>query len=207
MYTSGGCTCLSPCSALIAAFARPVADRPPPSPSPSRSLSVSSVSSVSSASSGSSSARSADSDDMYADLASPVSSASSRSPTPSHPSKERGAARDRAPHARDKTRGECGGERGALTLGGGLSCLTSCPVLSRETPEEGGALQRRAQEDGAPWRLAQGRKPRAQVGSRQQGRPPSTPSAGGHGTAGEPRRFGFPQRHQAHPPQQGECGS
>ncbi|XP_029697705.1 zinc finger CCCH domain-containing protein 18 isoform X4 [Takifugu rubripes] len=70
----------------------------------SRSLSVSSVSSVSSASSGSSSARSADSDDMYADLASPVSSASSRSPTPSHPGKERGAVRERAAHARDKTR-------------------------------------------------------------------------------------------------------
>ncbi|XP_034734205.1 zinc finger CCCH domain-containing protein 18 isoform X2 [Etheostoma cragini] len=72
----------------------------------SRSLSVSSVSSVSSASSSSSSVRSADSDDMYADLASPVSSASSRSPTPNHPRKERGAVRDRPPHARDKNRAE-----------------------------------------------------------------------------------------------------
>lgn len=70
-----------------------------------RSLSVSSVSSVSSASSSSSSVRSADSDDMYADLASPVSSASSRSPTPNHPRKEQGPARDRPPHGRDKNRG------------------------------------------------------------------------------------------------------
>ncbi|XP_054451919.1 zinc finger CCCH domain-containing protein 18-like isoform X2 [Anoplopoma fimbria] len=70
----------------------------------SRSLSVSSVSSVSSASSSGSSVRSADSDDMYADLASPVSSASSRSPTPNHPRKERGAARERPPHGRDKNR-------------------------------------------------------------------------------------------------------
>lgn len=70
-----------------------------------RSLSVSSVSSVSSASSSSSSVRSADSDDMYADLASPVSSASSHSPTPNHPRKERGPARDRPPHAKDKSRG------------------------------------------------------------------------------------------------------
>uniref|UniRef100_H3CGP5 Zinc finger CCCH-type containing 18 n=1 Tax=Tetraodon nigroviridis TaxID=99883 RepID=H3CGP5_TETNG len=60
------------------------------SSSRSRSSSRDSVSSVSSATSHSSSARSADSDDMYADLASPVSSASSRSPTPTHPSKERG---------------------------------------------------------------------------------------------------------------------
>lgn len=70
-----------------------------------RSLSVSSVSSVSSASSSSSSVRSADSDDMYADLASPVSSASSSSPTQNHPRKERGAARDRPPHGKDKNRG------------------------------------------------------------------------------------------------------
>lgn len=68
----------------------------------SRSLSVSSVSSVSSASSSSSSVRSADSDDMYADLASPVSSASS--PSPGRTRKDRGPARDRVPHNRDKAK-------------------------------------------------------------------------------------------------------
>ncbi|KAK7891989.1 hypothetical protein WMY93_023952 [Mugilogobius chulae] len=72
----------------------------------SRSLSVSSVSSVSSASSSSSSVRSADSDDMYADLASPVSSASSHSPSPGRARKDRAAPRDRAPHNRDKARGQ-----------------------------------------------------------------------------------------------------
>lgn len=93
--------------------------------------------------------------------------------------------------------------------GGGPDPLTPdwVLVLSRETREEGGALQRRAQEDGPPRRLAQRRTPRPQVGPRQQGPPPSTPSAGTHGPPGAPRRFGFPQGHQTHPPQQGECGS